>query len=199
LRVFAVALIALFFSAPARADKLIWIPTADVRAAHGEFMAGRDRGRDVVTAQVGLGQYFELLGRRVRTPRGSATEVGGQMQILPEGFITPGLALGVWDVANETARGRRGFLVVSKELPGVSFLPTVLRGVRVHGGLGTGDLSGIFLGANLRLPLGLALVAETHRGDFNAGLWWTPLRAVSVKAESWNGDFFFGARVSAPL
>lgn len=199
MRAFAVALLALMLAAPAQADKLIWIPTADVRSARGEFMTGDRRDQDVITAQVGLGQYFELLGRRFRESGNTATEVGGQMQILPEGFATPGLALGVWDVADESARGRRGFLVVSKEVPGVSFLPTVLRGVRVHAGLGTGDLSGLFLGANLKLPVGLSLVAEMHRGDFNAGLWWTPLRVVSVKAESWDGDFFFGAQVNAPL
>ena len=75
----------------------------------------------------------------------------------------------------------------------------VIRGVRVHAGLGTGDLSGVFLGANLKLPAGLSLVGELHRGDLNAGLWWSPLRIVRVKAESWDGDLFFGAQVNAPF
>lgn len=191
-------LLGLLLAAPARADKLIWIPTADVPSARGEFMTSSGREIDVVTAQVGLGQYFELLGRRYQLTDGSRTEVGGQMQVLPEGFVTPGLAIGVWDLANQTDRGRRVFAVLSKRIPGVEVLP-VIRGLRVHLGAGTGDLSGIFLGAHLRLPVGLALVAETHRGDFNAGLWWSPLRVVRLKAESWNGDVFFGAQVNAPL
>jgi hypothetical protein len=192
-------LLVLLSAVPARADKLIWIPTADVKSVNGEFMTGDEGDGDVLTAQFGLGQYFEVLGRRFREPGRDETELGGQMQILPEGFATPGLALGVWDLAGETARGRRGFLVVSKSIPGISVLPTVFRGLRLHAGLGTGDLSGLFLGAKLKLPAGFALVGETHRGDFNAGLWWTPLRIMSVKAESWDGDFFFGAQVNAPL
>lgn len=198
-KLLATALLALMLAAPARADKLIWVPTADVQMARGELMKGSGAGPEVMTAQVGLGHYFEVLGRRYREAGRSVTEVGGQMQILPEGFFTPGLALGIWDVADRSARGRRAFLVLSKEVPGVSVLPTVVRGARLHAGLGTGDLSGLFLGGKLKLPVGFALVGEMHRGDFNAGLWWEPLRVVRLKAESWDGDFFFGAQVSAPL
>lgn len=199
LRAFALGLFALMLAAPARADKLIWIPTVDVQMARGEIMKGSGAGGEVMTAQIGLGHYFEFLGRRYREEGRSGTEVGGQMQILPEGFVTPGLALGIWDIADRSARGRRAFLVLSKEVPGVRLLPTVVRGLRLHGGLGTGDLSGLFLGAHMRLPVGFALVGEMHRGDFNAGLWWEPLRVVRVKAESWDGDFFFGAQVNAPF
>jgi hypothetical protein len=197
-KVFFFLLVGLLLAAPARADKLIWIPTADVEEVRGEFMAGSDREGEVVTAQFGVGQYFELLGRRFQQPGSQHTEVGGQVQFLPEGLVTPGLAVGIWDVSDETARGRRAFGVLSKQIPGVNLMP-VIRKLRLHLGVGTGDLSGVFMGADLDMPLGLSLVMETHRGDFNAGLWWSPLRIVRLKAESWNGDLFFGAQVNAPL
>jgi hypothetical protein len=186
----------LLLAAPARADKLIWIPTADVTGVHGEFMSGSDAEGEVYTAQLGLGRAFELMGRRYRTQRSERTEVGGQVQVLPEGFATPGVALGVWDLNAETQRGRRIFGVLSKKVPGVHFLPTFLRELRLHLGAGTGDLSGIFLGAHAKLPLGFAVALEQTRGGFNAGLWWSPVRIVRLKAESWDGDLFFGAQVN---
>jgi hypothetical protein len=187
-------------AAPARADKLILIPTADVEGIRGEFMSGPDSNGNVATAQIGLGRYFELLGRRYHTPGGdNQTEVGGQLQILPEGFVTPGLAIGAWDVADETKAGRRIFGVLSKEIPGVQFAPTVVRSLRLHLGAGTGRLSSVFLGAHVGLPVGLSLAMEATGDGFNAGLWWSPIRAVRLKAESWDGEFFFGAQVNAPL
>jgi hypothetical protein len=189
----------LFLAAPAHADKLIWIPTADVKGVQGEFMSGDGDGGDVITAQLGLGQAFEILGRRYRSNGRERNEIGGQLQILPEGFATPGLAIGLWDAADDTSRGRRAFAVLSKKIPGVNFLPTLLRELRVHGGVGTGELSGPFLGALAGLPLGLTLALEASREGFNAGLWWSPLKVVRLKAESWDGDLFFGAQVRAPL
>ena len=186
----------LLLAAPARADKLIWIPTADVQGARGEFMSGSDTDGDVYTAQLGLGRAFELMGRRYRNVHTERTEVGGQVQVLPEGFATPGLALGVWDVNDETQRGRRIFGVLSKKIPGVRLLP-VIRDLRLHLGAGTGDLSGLFLGAQAGLPLGFTLAVEAKHGGYDAGIWWSPIRIVRLKAESWDGGLFFGAQVNA--
>jgi hypothetical protein len=188
----------LLLAAPARADKLIWIPTADVQRLRGEYMSGSDHAGEVYTAQLGLGRAFELMGRRYRTDHSERTEVGGQVQFLPEGFATPGLALGVWDLNNETQRGRRFFGVLSKKIPGVRLLP-IFRDLRVHLGAGTGELSGPFVGAQAGLPLGFTLALEASHSGFDGGLWWSPVRIVRLKAESWDGDFFFGAQVNTPL
>jgi hypothetical protein len=186
-------------AAPARADKLILIPTADVEGFRGEFMSGSEAVGGVTTAQLGLGRYFEVMGRRYQFRLDEQTEVGGQLQVLPEGFVTPGLALGVWDVGNETRRGRRMFGVLSKRIPGVHFIPTVFRSLRLHMGAGTGRLSTLFMGAHVGLPWGFSLAMEGTGSDFNAGLWWSPARIVRIKAETWDGEFFFGAQVNAPL
>jgi hypothetical protein len=182
----------------ARADRLIWIPTAGVGRIQGEYMAEADGKRGVLTAQAGFRQ-FELLGRLYKDFEDKdRTEIGGQYVVLPEGFATPGVAVGVWDVGDNGPRGRRFFGVVSKSLEPINWLP-FLSGVKVHGGIGSNQLSGLFFGAEAGIPLGLRLYAEYDSNDWNAGLSWSPLPLLSLKAESWDGDFFVGAQIKSPL
>jgi hypothetical protein len=193
-------LLTLVVGSAARADKLIHIPTADISRLSAEYMTEVDDDLDVITAQIGFAQ-FELLGRRYLDwpGRGDSTEVGGQLQILPEGFATPGLSLGIWDVASDTPRGRRVFLVISKSLSVVNWLPLWFKDIKVHGGLGTSGLSGVFAGAQASIPFGMTLVAEFDSSRTNFGLWWSPVKPLRVKAESWGGDFVVGAQFVSPL
>jgi hypothetical protein len=193
-------LAALAVCAPARADKLIWIPTANISKLSAEYMRDGVWDFELITAQLGF-RNFELLGRHYSGFPGSgdSTEVGGQLQILPEGFATPGLSLGVWDVAADTPRGRRVFLVVSKSVPVVNWLPLWVKDIKFHGGLGTGSLSGVFAGAQASIPLGLTLSAEFDSSRTNFGLWWSPIKPLRLKAESWGGDFTVGAQFVSPL
>jgi hypothetical protein len=180
------------------ADRLIWIPTAGISRLQGEYMAEADGSRGVLTGQIGFRQ-FELLARHYRNfENDDRTEIGGQFQVLPEGLVTPGISLGVWDVADDGPRGRRFFGVVSKTLEPINWLP-FFSDVKVHAGIGSNQLSGLFLGAHAGIGLGLRLYVEHDTEDFNAGLAWSPLPIVSLKAESWDGDFFVGAQLKSPL
>src|SRR5207249_1811613 len=87
----------------ARADKLIWIPTAGIsRLAQAEFMTDTNGHRNVATGQIGLAKQFELLIRHYHGFESSdKTEIGGEFAVLPEGFATPGVAVGVWDLTND--------------------------------------------------------------------------------------------------
>jgi hypothetical protein len=131
--------------------------------------------------------------------RGDSTELGGELQVLPEGFATPGLALGVWDVAGNTPRGRRVFAVLTKTAPVVNWLPVFVKDIKFHLGAGTGSLSGVFVGAQASIPLGLTLVGEFDTSRTNFGLWWTPVPPLRLKAESWGGKFSFGVQLISPL
>jgi hypothetical protein len=166
-----------------------------------EYMRDTSGDFNVVTAQLGFGKAFEVLGRHYSGFPGNddATEVGGQVQVLPEGFATPGLSLGVWDVAANGPRGRRVFLVVTKTVPVVNWLPLWFKDIKFHGGLGTGELSGVFAGAQASIPLGFTLAAEFDSSRTNFGLWWSPIKPLRLKAESWGGDFTIGAQFVSPL
>jgi len=103
----------------ARADKLIWIPTAGIsHLGQVEYMTEADGNRGVLTGQVGVAKQFELLVRHYRNfSTSDKTEVGGQFTILPEGFATPGIAIGVWDVAEDGPRGRRVLVSSPRRFP----------------------------------------------------------------------------------
>jgi hypothetical protein len=184
----------------ARADRLIWIPTADISRPSIEYMADPFGKRGVATGQFGLGKQFELLVRDYRNYGTSdKAEVGGQFTVLPEGFATPGIALGVWDVADNGPRGRRVFGVVSKALPLVNKLPVGFHDIKVHAGVGSGQLSGVFVGGQAGFPFGFGINAEYDTRHFNAGLSWSPIGIVRLKAESWGGKLFIGAQLRSPI
>jgi hypothetical protein len=184
----------------ARADKLLKIPTAGIAKMNAEYMKESGEDLSIITAQLGF-RGFELLGRRYTDLPGDEdeTEIGGQLQILPEGFATPGLSVGIWDVADDSPSGRRFFAVVTKTVPVINWLPLWVKDVKVHGGLGSGGLAGIFVGAQASIPFGLALVAEFDSDNTNYGLWWSPVKPLRLKLESWGGDTFFGAQFVSPL
>jgi hypothetical protein len=194
----AVALV--LASGAARADRLIWIPTAYTSGLQGEYLGEADGNRGLLTGQFGIGRQFELLARHYKDfSADDETEVGGQWQVLPEGFATPAVAVGVWDVADEGDQGRRFFGVISKSVPIVNKLPLGVRDIKVHAGVGSNRLSGVFLGGQVGFPFGLRLYGEYDARDFNAGLSWNPILPLRLKLESWDGDFFLGAQFISPL
>src|SRR5437867_2725659 len=85
----------------ARADQLIQIPTADrVASPTAEYLQrvdGRDEGYGTLLVPAGLA--YELMFRYYNNVDGRhRIEGGGEFQLLPDGIITPGVALGLWDV-----------------------------------------------------------------------------------------------------
>jgi hypothetical protein len=186
----------------ARADKLIEIPTADIAKLQAEYVKQGNASLDSITAQIGLGRGFELLGRRWQhvPGKGDSTEIGGEIQVLPEGFATPAVAIGVWDVAGNSPRGRRIFGVVTKTVPVINAIPLFpIKNVKGSLGVGSGRLSGVFLGAQASIPLGLTLAAEFDAHRTNFGIWWSPLPLIRLKAETRDGDFFYGVQLRSPL
>lgn len=181
------------------ADQLIQIPTADrtagIRAEYLHRFQGEDQGYGTVLAPLGLA--YELMTRYYNGLDGSHNfEAGGQLQLLPDGVVTPGVALGVWDLTNSSPWGRRGFLVFSKGLErGQLGLPRPFRRAQLTFGTGTGRFSGVLAGLRLDLPANISLVTEYDTRRLNAGFWISPARGVSLKATLQNGEPFFGGEL----
>jgi hypothetical protein len=185
----------------ARADQLIQIPTAD-RASGPELeylhrVSGADEGYGTLFAPVGTA--YELMARYYNNLDHSHNiEVGGMFQLLPDGVVTPGIALGLWDVTDSTPWGRRAFFVITKSLKQGQFLiPKPIQRVQFTFGAGTGRFGGVLAGARVDLPVHVSLVSEYDARRLNVGLWYTPARAVSLKAELQNGNPYVGGELRA--
>jgi hypothetical protein len=189
-------LLALNVAPSVRADQLIQIPTADiVPGATGEYLQ-RTEGDDAGygTLLLPAGKQFEFMFRWYNDYSDQhRLEGGGQFQLLPDGVVTPGIAIGMWDVTNSSPKGRRAFLMLTKHLqPGDFSLPKFLPPFQLNLGVGTGKFSGPLAGIKINLPAHFDLVGEYDARRFNAGLWFTPVKPLTLKAELQNGEFFFG-------
>jgi hypothetical protein len=124
-------------------------------------------------------------------------EGGGQFQVLPDGIVTPGIALGMWDVTNSSPWGRRAFLVLTKNIEqGQLGLPKPFQRAQLTLGAGTGRLGPVFGGLRLELPARFSLIAEYDSRRLNTGLEFRPIKPVSLKAQLQNGNFYFGGDLS---
>ncbi len=189
-------LLGLAAASPAAADQLIQIPTADItRGVRGEYLhrfEGEDRGYGTLLA--GVASSYELMFRHYNNfSRDYGLEGGGQFQLLPDGLVTPGLAVGVWDITNSGPFGRRFFFVATKWLEkDLNGLPDPIQRVQLTLGAGSGRFAGPMAGLRVELPARVSLVAEYDARRLNAGLWFAPVRPLRLKAELQNGDLFLG-------
>jgi hypothetical protein len=193
----------LFPAGGAAAGELILIPTADRPAAptvqYRHRVSGTDEGFGSLDLPVGLD--FELMLRYYnQLDRKTAIEGGGQLQVLPDGIVTPGIAVGAWDVTNSSPYGRRFFFVLTKSLGAEPFrLPKPLERAQVTFGAGTGRLGGVLAGLRLDFSSGISLVGEFDARRLNAGIWFTPLPPLTFKAELHNSNPYLGIQIRAPL
>lgn len=184
--------------AAAHADELIHIPTADlVPALTTEYkhrLQGNSEGYG--SLRFAAGQAYELDFRYYNNEdHENNVEGGGLFQLLPDGVVTPGIALGMWDVTNSSRWGRRAFIVMTKGLePGQLFIREPIQRLKLSFGTGTGRFSGIFAGIKADLPARFSLVGEFDARRFNAGIWYTPVRQLTLKAELQNGNPYFGGQ-----
>lgn len=186
--------------APAGADQLIRIPTADLapgpRAEYMRRVDGEQEGYATLLVPVGLA--YELAFRYYDNEDGNhRLEGGGMFQLLPDGVITPGIALGLWDVTNSSPWGRRGFLVITKGLRGGQFfVPEGVKRLQFTLGTGTGRLSGVFAAVRLDLPSRFSFIAEYDARRPNFGVWFTPIDQLTLKAELQNGNPYLGGNLT---
>lgn len=189
------------------ADRLIVIPEGDTLMTGGfkaEYQSRLDSGDgQAMWANVGISRV-EIEGARFQNyPQGNFNAISAQVSILPDTEFTPALAFGVRDFANRTSGkdtpydGRAFYLSASKSVPvGV---PLVIRNVKLHGGVGTGSLSGVFVGAEGTIPLGIHLSAEYDSKRINFGAQYRVLPVLGIEANYIHSHLYYGAQFSAKL
>ncbi len=190
------ALLVALVGRPAVADELIQTPTADrvvgPTVSYRYQIDGDHLG--YATALLPIGLAYELMFRYYHGVGGRDEFEGGvELQLLPDGIVTPGIAVGIWDVTNSSPFGRRAFLVLTKSLERGQFgLPPLLGEVQMNLGFGTGRFSGLFLGARTKLTPQLSLIAEFDSRRLNAGIWFQPTDQFTLKLESQNRETYLG-------
>ena len=116
-------------------------PSADFMRA-GQFHLGwqyRSHQRTAAAAAALTNRFEFSILQRSRSGH-QTVEAGFKYAVRPETIFTPGIAVGVEDVAAEYQRSV--YAVMTKELP---------YGIRVHAGIGSGRYRGGFAAAEVRL------------------------------------------------
>jgi hypothetical protein len=111
-------------------------PSADVLRP-GQFAVGyynlKDGGVGVFNMNIAPNLELGVAGFRMDDHAGNDTLINAKFGLAPETVLTPGVAIGVEDVAN--SRERTCYAVASKALP---------LGFRIHAGVGNGRYNGVF-------------------------------------------------------
>lgn len=124
--------------------------------------------------------------------------VSVQFTVIPQTSFTPGIAVGVRDISNNTEgtgvlyNGRAYYLAFSKTIDESSGLPILLTDVKLHFGVGTGSLGGAFFGAEATLPIGLTLGAEYDSDKMNYAASFPVGSVFKVKASLIDGEMYYG-------
>ena len=190
----------------ASADRLLLIPTGTTLGTGGvkvqAAISTENDSAKAFWANLGISK-LEIEGARFQDFGAEDFDtISAQVSVLPETTITPAVALGVRDISDETKdsgalyNGQSIYLAVSKGVPVTGGIPGIFQDVKIHGGIGTGSLSGLFFGLQGTLPMGLQVMGEYDTENFNLGVAYNIAPMLKIQAESLKGDFYYGATFS---
>lgn len=171
------------YAAPATTGStgMIDTPTADV-LREGQVSFGYYNLDEGKTASIGFHAAENLEISAARTTfdfSDKKTYVNAKYAVKPEGVLTPGIAVGVEDIADKDER--TAYAVVSKGLP---------LGFRAHVGIGNGRYDGMFYALEKNItPLGIkgvfpdtTLIVEHDGHDMNYGMRMSIVPGLKVNA-----------------
>lgn len=189
----------------AGASRLILIPTAEGLGTAGvqaEYAARSDGDGKAMWVNLGVSR-FELEGARFEDFEDDSVDaISLQADVLPETSFTPAVAIGTRDIGDDTSGkgtlydGRSFYAVASKSVPITGGIPVLFQDVKLHGGIGTGSLSGIFFGVEGTLPFGLRLEGEYDTEDFNFALSYKIIPTLQARVSDIKGDVYWGGAFS---
>lgn len=194
----ATSIIMIALLSPAMANNLILIPTGST------LTTGQVRAEAAVSVDgaeshyywlgTGLKQY-ELNVTRFQRPGLDAENIAEvQFSFLPETILTPGVAFGVNDFANQSEQGIAPYAVISRSLPlGQSAL--LLKSLTATVGIGALGIRGPFFGFEAELPANIVVEGEYDSRDFNGAIGWKPISMLMLKAYSIRRETFVGAEL----
>jgi len=182
---------------PALANNLILVPTGIT------LTTGQVRAEAAISVNGSKSQYYWLgtglkqvelnLTRFQKPGLDSENVVDIQWSFLPETILTPGVAFGVNDLANQSGQGVGPYAVVTRHLPlGRSSL---LRSFAATVGIGAIGLRGPFFGFEAELPAHIIIQGEYDSRDFNAAIGWQPAKFLMLKAYTIRRETYLGAEL----
>ncbi|MBP2649987.1 MAG: protein of unknown function rane lipoprotein [Firmicutes bacterium] len=134
--IFSISAVGLAAPSVSGSTGLINNPSADVLRS-GQFSIGyynlNDGGAGSLNMNIATNLEVGIAGFRMDNSAGNHTLLNAKYALAPESVLTPGIAVGIEDVADE--RQRTLYAAASKALP---------FGFRVHAGVGTGRYNGLF-------------------------------------------------------
>ena len=200
-------------AASVSADRLILIPkgaTLTTGQVKGEYQVrATGGGATAYWVNVGLlrleieGAWFKGFDTdAVSAPDTNA--VSAQISVLPETSFTPAVALGVRDIGDKTKTdaadslydGRSFYAAASKGLSFVALGLPFVSDLKVHAGIGTGSLSGVFFGAEVAVSGRLHLAAEYDTHNVNLAARYNVAPIAQLRVEEIRNDTYFGAALS---
>ena len=195
-------------AASVSADRLILIPegtTLTTGQVKGEYQVrATSGGATAYWANVGL-LRLEIEGAWFQGFSAPDTDaVSAQISVLPETSFTPAVALGIRDIGDKTKTdaadslydGRSLYLAASKGLSFVARGLPFLSDLKVHAGIGTGSLSGIFFGAEVAVSGRWRLAAEYDSHYVNIAAMYNVAPIARLRVEKIRNDTYFGAVLS---
>lgn len=141
----------------------------------------------------GLMQVEANVIRRDNNNGDAENMIGVQWNFLPETFVTPGVAFGATDVADQSDDGIGVYVVATKRLK-TGRIPLV-NSISGTAGIGVGGIHGPFVGVQVKFPHGFFLDGEYDSRDVNAAFGWQPIKLLRLKAYSIKSDFYLGAEI----
>ncbi len=205
----AIAMLICMVIGSASADRLIITPKGTTLSTGGisaEYADNSDGDGTIYWVNVGISR-FEIEGARfVDFGPDEADVFGLQASVIPETSFTPALAVGCRNIADENggllaSYNERSFYVsASKAIPVTEGVPGLLGNAAVHGGVGTGGLSGFFFGVDATIvPLGVAAAVEYDTEDWNWAVSYGFAGVINAKITSIKGDLFYGFTFSTGI
>lgn len=202
----AIALLFCMISGGASADRVVLIPTGTTLGTAGikaEYANNSDGDGVIYWANVGISR-FEIEGARFVDFGPDDTDIlSVQGSVIPETSFTPALAIGMRNISDESGglpgpyNERSLYAVASKTIPVSEGAPGLLGDAIVHGGVGTGGLSGVFFGLEATIvPVGVRAAIEYDTDDWNWAVSYGFASIIRAKIYSIKNDVFYGFSLS---
>lgn len=201
----AVVLGMMLVSPAARAERIVLAPGGFVLnpgTATVEYVRQGSQPHDYLGwVTIGVPQQdlgLELEVERLELGGWRRTAVSAQYSLTGNALsdIAPAISVGVRDLGNSGREGRAFYGSLVKTFGMSRAQERVLRDWKLHLGVGTSHLDGVYAGVEGRLAIGVNAAVEYARRKWNASATVPVGKHFSVKAYSLDGTFFYGAELA---
>jgi hypothetical protein len=194
----------LLTAAAADADRLVLTPRGFITTPgtlRAEYFTAQKGGRNFGFLSTGLPlgpTVLELEAERADIGNTVRETLHAQYSITGNAFadLAPVVSVGVRDIMNR-GRERRAYFVAMSKTIGLSVgQERFVKDLKVHLGLGSSRLEGVFGGVQMRLPFNLEARGEYAARRWNGSVSLPILRNLHARAYTLDGTFFYGGTLN---